>query len=153
MRTAEEILQEKEREIISVPKTTTINNALKIMVEKKIGAMLVKENDDIVGIWTERDLMRNLVTDGFDPETAEIGNHMSTNLQFVANTDSVYALQDKFLGMRLRHLLVKKGDSYIGMLSIGDVIRAILIDKTTELENLNAKYNWEYYEDWKFKNK
>jgi hypothetical protein len=55
---------------------------------------------------------------------------------------------DKFLGLRLRHLLIKKGEEYIGLLSIGDVIKASLQEKTREFEELHAVISWEYYEEW-----
>ncbi len=153
MRTAEDILKEKGTEIISVTEDTTLFEALKIMNENKIGAILVKKGAKMVGIWTERDLMKNAVTKGFDPSTARVGDYMSTDLRFAPSTDSVYRLMDKFLGMRLRHLLIEKHGEYIGLLSSGDVIRANLHEKTEELKQLNALLGWEYYEDWQWKRK
>ena len=151
MRNAGDIIEKKGVHVISVPVDTTIRAALETMVKNKIGAMLViGENDKVSGIWTERDLMRNTITDGFDPDTAKIGDLMSTNLQFAPHTATVYELMDKFLGLRLRHLLIQKDGEYIGLLSIGDAIRACLREKTDELHDLNAIVSWEYYEDWKF---
>ena len=80
MRTAEEILKDKDYEIVSVSPETTISDALQLMIKKQIGAMLIKDKEEIVGIWTERDLMRNTVTGGFDPATAKIGDYMTTGL-------------------------------------------------------------------------
>jgi len=56
---------------------------------------------------------------------------------------------DKFLGLRLRHLLIDKDDEFIGLLSIGDVIKAALQDKTREFEILERIATWQYHEEWK----
>lgn len=151
MKTAEEMLKEKGNHLISVSPDTTIYDALRLMIEKQIGAILVKKDDDIVGIWTERDLMRNTVTAGFDARAAKIGDYMTTGLKSAPAGDTVYMLKDKFLGLKLRHLLIEKEGKYIGLLSIGDVIKASIQEKDQELKNLNAMVSWEYYENWRWK--
>ena len=69
MYTAEDIINEKGIDIIYTDPESTVADALKIMLENKIGAIVIKNNDEIVGIWTERDLMRNVVTEGFFSKT------------------------------------------------------------------------------------
>jgi CBS domain-containing protein len=153
MRTAAEILQDKDSQIISVTPDTTIIEALRVMIKNHIGGILIQEGDNIVGIWTERDLMRNSITANFDVKVAKIKDYMTTGLLSAPHTDTVYQLLDKFLGMRLRHLLIEKDGSYIGLLSIGDVIRATLLEKDVELRKLNAIVSWEYYENWQWRKK
>ncbi len=151
MKTAEEILKEKDIDIISVTADTTISEAIRIMIKNQIGAILVEKEGEIVGIWTERDLMRNVLTAGFDPNTAIIKDYMSTGLKSADYTDTVYVLKDKFLGLRLRHLLIEKEGNYIGLLSTGDIIKASLREKDLELKDLNAIVSWEYYENWRWR--
>ena len=153
MKTAEDILREKGNQIISVSPDSTIYDALRIMIENQIGAILIKQEDKIIGIWTERDLMRNTVTAGFDPKSAIISEYMSTGLKTASYSDTVYALKDKFLGLRLRHLLIEKNGEYIGVLSVGDIIKASLMEKDQELKALNSMVSWEYYENWRWKKK
>jgi len=153
MKTAEDILNEKSRDIISVSPDTLVLDALNTMCENKIGSIIVKDKGDIVGIWTERNLMYNTMTDGFDHKTARIGDYMTTRLFSAPHSASVYQLLDIFLGRRLRHLLIEKEKKYIGFLSIGDVVKASLQDKAEELNALQAIFNWEYYEDWKWTKK
>jgi CBS domain-containing protein len=62
-------------------KNTTVYDALRKMLENKIGAILVSDNDQIVGIWTERDLMRNSISEGFNPRTAKIGDYMTEGVK------------------------------------------------------------------------
>ncbi|GAB4339453.1 MAG: CBS domain-containing protein [Calditrichia bacterium] len=155
MTTAEDLLKIKDKdvELICVKPDSTIYEALKLMNQYKIGAILVEDGGEIVGIWTERDLMRNILEEGFDIKTAKIKDYMTTSLVSVEHDENIYALQDKFLGIRLRHLLVRKEGKYIGLLSVGDVIKANLNEKNEELKKLNAIVSWEYYENWQWKKK
>jgi len=153
MKTALDIVKNKEKDIISVPEDTTIIDALKVMVKNRIGAIVVTRGDKIVGVWSERDLMEDILKEGFDPKTAVIKDYMTTNLISAPHSDSIYSLLDKFLGRRLRHLLIEQEGEYIGFLSTGDVIKANLWEKTRELKELNAIVSWEYYENWRWTGK
>ena len=150
MKRAEEILREKKSYLLSVSKDTTVKEALELMTEAGIGAILVKEGDEYVGIWTERDLMRNILLDDFDMNTSKVSQYMSTNLKYCEHTATSLQLQDKFLGMRIRHLLVQKEGKCIGMISTGDVMKTMLNTKERELKSLNAMVSWEYYENWRW---
>lgn len=149
VKTAEQILQEKGGEIYSVGEDATILEALRLMVEKKVGSTLVAQGSRLVGIYTERDLMRNTIDPEFDPADARIGDYMTRGLKFAPHTDNAYELMDKFLGLRLRHLLIDRDGEFIGLLSIADVIRSALQERTRELEALQQVVNWEYHEVWK----
>lgn len=153
MFTAEDIINEKNHDIIFTSPDSTVANALKIMLEEKIGAIAIKDGENYVGIWTERDLMKNVVTEGFFSKTSKIKDFMTTELKTAQFNESVFALQDKMLGKRIRHLFIEKEDQIIGILSTGDIIKCILNDKTKELKELNAIVNFDYYENWKFKKK
>jgi signal-transduction protein with cAMP-binding, CBS, and nucleotidyltransferase domain len=150
MKTAEEILNDKGMDMVSIDRETAICDALKVMSENRIGAILVKQSEDIIGIWTERDLMGNCLNESFDHKKDKVGDHMHTNLQTVKHDANVYELMDKFLGKRMRHLLVEKDGNYIGILSSGDVMRATMVEKDEELKRLNAMVSWDYYENWKW---
>lgn len=150
MYTAEDMLNEKGTDIIFTSPESTVADALKIMIENKIGAIVIKDNEDIVGIWTERDLMRNVMTEGFFSKTSKIKDYMSTDLKYANFDETMFSLQDKFLGKRIRHLFIKKDNKIIGILSTGDIIKTSLNEKTKELEDLHAIVKFDYYEDWKF---
>ena len=150
MKSAEEILYEKGTKIITVNGQTSIDNAIRTMLENKIGAIIIEDKGDVVGIWTERDLLRNVSIDKIDTGSAKIKDHMTKGIISAPHDDTVYNLIDKFLGKRLRHLLIEKNGKYIGLLSIGDVIKATLQEKTEELNDLKTMVSWDYYEDWKW---
>ena len=153
MKTALDIVNNKDKDIITIPEDSTIYDALKVMVKNHIGAILVTRDEKIVGVWSERDLMEDTLKEGFDPRKAIMKDYMTTNLVSASFDDSIYSLLDKFLGRRLRHLLIEKEGEYIGFLSTGDVIKANLWEKTRELKELNAIVSWEYYENWRWTGK
>lgn len=150
MKTAEEMIKEQKYDVICVSPETSVREALKIMTGKKIGAILIRDKGEIVGIWTERDLMKNVLEDGFDLDKSMLKSYMTTNLQYADHDATIIQLQDKYLGLRIRHLLVKKEDKFIGMLSSGDVTRHGLKEKSDELKKLNKIVSWEYYENWRW---
>jgi signal-transduction protein with cAMP-binding, CBS, and nucleotidyltransferase domain len=148
MKTANDMIREKGGDILCVKEGTLVLEALKQMNERKVGAILVTRDGKPVGIWTERDLMRNTIDAGFDPRTARIEDYMTKDLIFAPYTDTVYNLMDKFLGLRVRHLLIEKDGKTIGMVSSGDVMKASIQEKDGELKQLNSMVGWDYYENW-----
>lgn len=148
-RTAEDILREKGTHIISIDAGAGVTDALALMTENNVGAIFVTRDGDYVGVWTERDLMYQVLQKDFDINQACIGDYMSPHLITADADEQVYQLYDKFLGRRIRHLLVKKGDETIGLLSVGDVVKASLQQKVVEYEELNEIISLEYYENWK----
>lgn len=150
MKTAEDILNIKDSEIISVEEDTVVSEALRLMLSHQIAAVLVKRDQKITGIWTERDLVKNCVAEGFDPQKSLVKDFMETELVFAQHDETPYQLMDKMLGKRMRHLLIKKGGEFIGILSAGDVARACMHEKDDQLKAMNKMVSWEYYEDWKW---
>ncbi|MGM0402809.1 MAG: CBS domain-containing protein [Thermodesulfobacteriota bacterium] len=146
--TALDVLQLKTPRMITVPPEATLAQAIEKMIEYNIGAILVKAGDELVGIWTERDHLRNTLMPGYDPKTNRIGDSMQTELYSTTADTSIMALQDIFLGLFIRHILIVDEGKYIGLLSIGDVIRAALLHKDREIKELNQIASWEYYENW-----
>ena len=149
MRTAKDILEDKQRDMVSIAWDQTVHQACRKMVDNKIGAILVKKDDEFVGIWSERDLLRQITEEGFDPRTAKIGDHMTTPLQTAPHSTRIHKLEEMFLGLFLRHLPIEKEGKFIGLLSIGDVLRASLIAMDHQLKEINAFVSWDYYENWR----
>jgi len=150
MKTAEDIVKDKKFEIVSVSYDQTVQEACQLMVDRKIGAILVKKDDILVGIWTERDLLRNFTDPEFDPHTARIGDYMTSRLHSVSHDTPLHKIEEMFLGLFLRHLPVDKEGETIGLISIGDVLRANLLQKEQQFKELNAFVNWDYHENWKW---
>ena len=148
MKTAEDILNEKKRDMVWVKEDQTVFDAVQVMVDYDIGAVLINKEGRMVGIFSERDLLRNMADPDFKPKEARVGNYMSKPLHCAAYDTPLIKLNEKFLGLYIRHILIEKGDQQLGMLSIGDVMRASLLEQDKQIKELNAIASWEYYEDW-----
>lgn len=148
MKTAEDIILDKNNEIVCVGKTQTVAEAIDLMNANKIGAILVKEGDEMIGIWTERDYLRGSSDPAFDPKKARVGDHMTSPLHFAKHDSTLTQLEEMFLGLYLRHIPVKKDNRFLGMVSIGDVLRADLLAKDRQIKELNSMASWQYYENW-----
>jgi len=150
METAKDMIADKQQVLVCVPIGTPLIVALEKMNRKKVGAILVTREEEIIGIWTERDLLRDALKDDFDLKNALIDNYMTTKLISAPHTDTVFNLMDKFLGRRVRHLLIEEDGKIIGLVSGGDVMKCVIHEKDAELRQLNSMVSWEYYEDWKW---
>jgi len=151
--TAGEILSGQEEKALSVTPDTTISDALRLMVEKDTGSVLIMEEGKVLGIWTERDLMQDILSENFDMNRARIGDHMSTDLRYASSDDPIFLLLDKFFGHRIRHLLIQDKGEFAGLLGMSEVIRASLTDMTRQLKELNTMVSLDFYEGWKWRKK
>lgn len=148
-RTARDILKDKGGHMVTVTTDATVYQALTTMTQNKVGSIVVVDDEKIVGIWTERDLMYRVLEEGFDAKTALLKDNMSENIISANVEEQAYQLYDKFLGRRIRHLLIEEHGEYIGLLSVGDVMKANLQQRSEEYEELNHMVSLEYYENWK----
>ncbi len=152
-KTAEDILNEKGSEILSIGPDALVSAAIDLMNKRRVGSILIRDGNSYVGIWTERDLLRNMRSPDFDLKTTKIRDHMQAELIYAKHDDSILHLIDKFLGLRVRHLLIQRDGQFIGMLSAGDVMRAALQQRSEELERMRDIVKLEYYDEWRWKTK
>lgn len=150
MQTAQDIVNDKQSEIVTIDADQTVLDACRKMNARKIGAILVNKGNDLVGVWSERDLLRNITLDGFDPETAKVSDFMNYPLYTAPHDTPIQKLEEMFLGLFVRHLVVEKDGHYIGFISIGDVLRANLLEKDRRFKEINTLVSWDYYENWKW---
>ncbi len=150
MNTAEDIVKDKNLQILSISHDETIQRTCQMMVKNRIGAVVVEKNKEFVGIWTERDLLCKMAEKGFDPHTAKVGDYMSSPIHTAPHNTHIHKLEEMLLGLFVRHLVIEKEGHYIGFISIGDVLRASLIEKDRKFKEVNALVTWDYYENWKW---
>ena len=148
-RTARDILKEKGGHMVTVSTEATVYQAVKIMTQNRVGSVVIVDEGKIAGIWTERDLMYRVLAENFDSKTELISNSMTRQLISANIDEQAIQLYDKFLGRRIRHLLIEEHGEYVGILSVGDVMRANLQQSAEEYRELNEMVSLEYYENWK----
>ncbi|SPD76091.1 putative Histidine kinase [uncultured Desulfobacterium sp.] len=121
MKTAEDILSEGVFNLVVVTPDTTVYDSVNVMVNNKIGSLLIKEGEKIVGVWTERDFMRDFINPDFDPKAVPIGACMKTGFGLISHSAPIYKLVDMFSESDIRHLIVEKNGRHIGLISAEEV--------------------------------
>jgi CBS domain-containing protein len=136
MITVKNILQEKGKQVWYVTPDTKVYDALQIMADKNIGAVLVMNNKKVEGIFSERDYARKVALEGRSSKELPVKEIMSSSVLYVnsiRNADECMALM---INKRVRHLPVFENDELQGLISIGDVVKAILDDKEYMIDQL-----------------
>ena len=123
-----------DQEIYHVNPQRTVLETARFMAERNIGAVSVLDEDRLVGIVSERDLMKKVVAEGRDPATTHVEEVMSRRLVHGVLGDTYDACISKMLEHGCRHLPIMEGDKLIGMVSIRDLYRVDATQKTEELE-------------------
>ena len=132
-----EILKSKSDSIVqSIGPTDTVLEALRRMGDKGIGALLVMENDAIVGIITERDYARKIALMGRTSDKTLVRDVMTTSVLCVHSTQTSEQCMQLMTGKRLRHLPVVDDGKLLGMISIGDLVKDIIAEQKFIIEQL-----------------
>jgi CBS domain-containing protein len=131
-----DILRIKGSSIFSVTPTTTIYEALELMVEKNIGALLVSDHDKLVGIFTERDYARKVILKGKSSRDTSVGEAMTANPFTVTPDASIDECMKLMTGKKIRHIPVVLNEGLLGMISIGDVVKFIIDEQRYIIEDL-----------------
>ena len=132
-----EILKSKPDSIVqSIGPTDTVLEALRRMGDKGIGALLVMENDAIVGIVTERDYARKIALMGRTSDKTLVRDVMTTSVLCVHSTQTSEQCMQLMTGNRLRHLPVVDDGKLVGMISIGDLVKDIISEQKFIIEQM-----------------
>lgn len=130
------ILQGKTNNIIAVSPDTTVFEALELMFEKNIGALLVIDQDKVVGIFTERDYARKVILKGKSSKLIPIREIMTENLITVTSNNSIEECMWLMTNKFIRHLPVIDDGKLISVISIGDLVRYIIEEQKFIIGNL-----------------
>ena len=131
-----EILQEKGDQVWSVSPETTVFDALRLMADKNIGALLVLDGEKLTGIFSERDYARKVILKGKTSKETAVREIMTSVVVTVLPQQSVEECMLLMTENRVRHLPVMEGERLVGMISIGDVVKAIISDKEFMIKQL-----------------
>ena len=129
MKTVRDILKHKGTQVWSVTPDSTVYDTLKLMAEKDVGAVLVIEADQPVGIISERDYARQVILKGKASKDTRVRDVMTSRVVFVRPEQSIDECMALMTDKRFRHLPVLEDGKLVGILSIGDVVNAIISEK------------------------
>lgn len=134
-----QVLDQKGRSTYSVTPATTVFDALALMAEHDIGAVLVMENGQLRGIFTERDYARKLVLKGIaSSRTTPVSEMMTSNVQTVTPSDQLGAIMTTMTQKRFRHLPVVEEGAVVGIITIGDVVRVVMEHQAATIQQLSS---------------
>jgi CBS domain-containing protein len=136
MKIVTDLLQSKGHTVWSVAPDTSVYEALELMASKDVGALLVLEAGRVVGIFSERDYARKVILKGKASRDTPVGDIMTSRVVYIRPEQSVAECMALMTNKHIRHLPVMAGDELIGLISIGDVVKAIISEQEFMIEQL-----------------
>jgi CBS domain-containing protein len=138
MKTVKQILQSKTHGILTISPDATVYDALKLMAEKEVGALLVMQADKLVGIISERDYARKVILYGKSSKEIHVSDIMTSKIVYVSTAQTVDECMALMTDKRIRHLPVYEGDRLVGVVSIGDLVKEAISDREYIIKQLES---------------
>lgn len=136
MKTVKEILQAKPQGLLSISPNATVLDALKMMADYEIGALVVLDGDRLSGIFSERDYARKVILHGKASKDTAVAEIMTQKVVCVGPDQSVEECMALMTDKRIRHLPVLEDKKVIGVISIGDVVKEVISEQRFVIEQL-----------------
>ena len=136
MRNVRHLLEAKAPEIFSIGPDAPVIDAVRLMAEKGIGALLVMDGAQLVGIVSERDYARKIVLQGRASSSTPVREIMTSDVISVGCDDTIDHCMQVVTDKRIRHLPVVRAGEVVGVVSIGDLVKAVIEDQQLELDQL-----------------
>ena len=137
MKLVKHLLDAKGRNVISIAPDASVFDAIKVMADESIGSLVVlDENGKLAGIVTERDYARKVIVMGRSSKDTPVAEIMTTDVLTAASDHTVSACMEIMTDRKIRHLPVVEDGRVIAMVSIGDLVQAIIADQKEEIEHL-----------------
>ncbi|MFQ5759880.1 MAG: CBS domain-containing protein [Acidiferrobacterales bacterium] len=136
MKTVEQILDAKGSDVWSITPDATVLEAIKLMAEKEVGALLVMTGEKPVGIVSERDYARKVILKGRSSKKTSIQDIMTTHVVYASPDQSIEQCMALMTEKRIRHLPIMEGERLRGMLSIGDLVKAVIAEQKLVISEL-----------------
>ena len=144
MNCVSDILQAKGSGVCTISPNETVYKGLQIMAEKDVGAVLVTQNNKLLGIFTERDYSRKVILQGKSSLNTAIRELMVKDLIYVQPTDLIDQCMAIMTEKQIRHLPVMEGDELIGLISMRDVVTHIISHKNFKIKELEKYITGSY---------
>lgn len=138
MLTVRQILEAKGTNFWAVPPSATVYEALQLMADKDIGALLVLDHERVAGIFSERDYARKVILKGRSSKETTVSELMSTPVSTVRSDQTIEDCMKLMTSRKYRHLPVVDGNTLMGVISIGDVVNALISSQKTTIRDLET---------------
>jgi len=138
MKTVRQLLQSKPGQIWSIDPDLLVFDALKEMALREVGALVVMKGDTVFGVMSERDYARKVLLKGRTARDTPVRDIMSTEVIYARPEETVETCMKRMTEKRIRHLPVEDQGRLVGMISIGDLVKAIISDQQQTIEQLES---------------
>ena len=136
MKLVKHLLDSKGRDIISIVGDASVLDAIKTMAERSIGSLLVMEDGELKGIVTERDYARKVIIKGRSSQSTQVREIMTNDVCTATPDQTVNDCMTTMTERKIRHLPVIENGKVVGLISIGDLVQAIISDQQEEIQQL-----------------
>ncbi len=138
MKTVQQLLDSKRHKLVSVAPDDTVLDALRVMAEKEIGAVVVLDKEHLAGIFSERDYARKVILHGKTSKDTPVKEIMTEKVVCVSPDQSIEQCMGLMTDKRVRHLPVLEHKKVVGVISIGDVVKEMLSEKEFVIKQLES---------------
>ena len=138
MKTVQQLLDSKRHKLVSVAPDDTVLDALRVMAEKEIGAVVVLDKEHLAGIFSERDYARKVILHGKASKDTPVKEIMTEKVVCVSPDQSIEQCMGLMTDKRVRHLPVLEHKTVVGVISIGDVVKEMLSEKEFVIKQLES---------------
>ena len=136
MKLVKHLLDSKGRHIISIAPDASVFDAIKLMADKAVGSLIVMDGERLCGIITERDYARKVIIKGRASDSTQVSEIMTINVVTTTSDQTVNDCMERMSAHAVRHLPVVEDNAVIGMISMRDLVQAIISDQQEEIEQL-----------------
>ena len=137
-KTVARLLDAKGPEVWSIRPEATVYEALELLADKGIGALIVMDDGKLVGILSERDYARRVVLHGKESRSTPVRDIMTAGVLTVTRDTTTAQCMEVMTNERIRHLPVVEGDEVVGLISIGDVVRSVIEEQQFLIDQLES---------------
>jgi len=136
MKNVTALLHDKSKQVVSLSADASVLDAIRVMAEQRIGSVLIMKDGQLQGIVTERDYARKVILLGRSSGDTAIADIMSSPVLTVKPTDTVTFCMTLMTEHKIRHLPVLEGEHVVGLISIGDLVKAVIEQQQIEIKQL-----------------
>lgn len=137
MRNVNQILEAKGGRVVTVPQEAPVLEVIRLMAEHHIGSVLVMQGSELVGIATERDYARKVILQGRSSSDTPVSQIMSSPVVSVQPGDTAQTCMELMTARKIRHLPVQEHGQVVGLVSIGDLVKAVIEDQQLQIAQLH----------------
>jgi CBS domain-containing protein len=144
MSTIREVLDRKGKTVLTIRSDASVMDAIGTMSKSNVGAIVIQDGEQPNGIFTERDYLRKVALEGRSSRDTAVSEVMSSPLITAEPSESTRSAMETMTERRCRHLVIMDGEAMAGIVSLGDLVKHMLIEKEAEVEQLSSYISGNY---------